>query len=192
MMRLFFLLTPLAFFSMSGCAYHLGRGARSMPGGASEISIPVFKNRSQETGAEVTFTQALQQEFLRSKVARVVDDPKAEVRVEGEIDFIRYIPAQKKTAGDTSAGYLPDGTVIASQYQIVLQVSLRVVRRSDNEKIWEGRFESRDQTYAAPQITLTGVNSVDPLYNLSARRQKLLVIANELMLEAHSRITENF
>lgn len=191
MMRLFFLLIPLAFLTTSGCAYRLGRGTRSMPGGASEISIPVFKNKSQETGAEVTFTQALQQEFLRSKVARVVEDPQAEVRVEGEIDFIRYVPAQKKTAGEPAAGYLPDGTVFASQYQILTQVSLRVVRRSDGEKIWEGRFAG-DQTYAAPQITLTGVNSVDPLYNLSARRQKLDVIANEMMVEAHSRITENF
>jgi hypothetical protein len=181
----------VALISLSSCAYSLGRGARSMPGGYNQISVPIFKNKSQETGVEVAFTQALQQEFLRSKVARVVDDPLAEVRIEGEIVSISYLPDAKKAAGDSSSGFLPKGTVIASQYRILTVVALTVVRRADNEKIWEGRFNG-EGTYVAPQVTLTGVNTVNPLYNLSARRQNLEVMANNMMVEAHSRLTENF
>lgn len=176
-------------FVGSGCAYKMGRGKRSIPGGATQISLPIFKNRSQETGVEVAFTQALQQEFLRSQVARIVDEPMAEARLEGEIVSILYVPESKKTAGDSS--FLPTGTVIASQYRVRTVVDLRVVRRSDGDRLWESRFELED-TYVAPQVTLAGVNSVNPLYNLSARRQNLEIMANRMMLEAHNRLTENF
>lgn len=175
----------------TGCAYHLGAGSRSLPGGYRQMSIPIFKNRSQEVGAEVAFTQALQQEFRRSNVARVVDDPLAEVRIEGEVSAIDYIPESKRTAGSAPGGFLPEGTVIASRYTIQTVVQVSVVRRSDGEKLWAGSFR-REKSYEAPLVTLSGVNTVNPLYNLSARRQTIELLANEMMVEAHSRITENF
>jgi hypothetical protein len=70
-------------------------------------------------------------------------------------------------------------------------VTVKVVRQADGTELWAGSF-SGERTYAAPQVTLAGVNSVDPLYNLSARRQNIDLMANDLMLEAHDRITENF
>lgn len=177
--------------ALVGCAYRLGSGTRSLPGGYSQISVPIFKNKTQETGVEVGFTNALLQEFLRSKAGQVVDEPKAEVRVEGEITSITYTPESPVTR-DTPAGrFLPKGAVLASRYRILTDVSLRVVRRSDSEVVWEGRFRG-ERTYAAPQVHMAGVNSVNPLYNLSARRQNLDVLAQEMMIEAHSRMTENF
>lgn len=187
LLRSFF---PLVFVLVSGCAYTLGRGSRTIPGGAKEISIPMFKNHSQETGIEVSFTQALLNEFLRSKVAKVVDDPRAEDRIEGDIMTVTYV-AESPIASDPKTNSLPTDTVIASQYRVVVDITLRVVRRSDNEKLWEGRFHDED-IYAAPRVTLTGVNTVNPLYNLSARRQKLDTLAGRMMVEAHNRITENF
>lgn len=174
----------------SGCAYKLGHGARTLPGGYRQMSIPMFKNRSQETGIEVAFTDAVQAEFIRSKVARVVEDPLAEVRLEGEIVSVSYSPEAKVESGAQGA-YLPTGTVIASQYHIAAVVEVRLIRRSDGERLWQGRFDGQ-QTYSAPQVTLSGVNSVDPLYNLSARRQNIQLMANDMMVEAHNRITENF
>lgn len=174
---------------LSGCAYTFGRGPRAIPGGYREISVPMFKNRSQETGVEVAFTTALMQEFLRSKVARVVDDPLAEVRIEGEISNIIAMADAKREAD--RANMLPEGTVLATQYRLIATVNMKVIRRSDNELLWQGSFQG-ERTYAAPQVTLSGVNTVNPLYNLSARRQNLEAMANDMMVEAHSRLTENF
>ena len=176
---------------LSGCAYQFGKASRSIPGGYKTISLPVFKNRSYETGMEVVFTNALIQEFTRSQVARVVNDDVSDVRIEGEILSIDYYPTQYQTAGDTSAPYLPKGSVLASQYLIDVKVMIRVLRRSDQAKLWESTFASQ-KSYAAPVVTLPGVNSVNPLYNLSAKRQNLQVVAADIMAEAHSRITENF
>lgn len=178
-------------FSLTGCAYRLGAATRSMPGGYKQISVPIFKNKTQETGIEVAFTNALAQEFQRSRIARVVDNSLSEVAVIGTIDSVQYYPGAKRVAGDSSTPYLPLGTVIASEYRILVQVTVKIVRQADGTELWSGSFGG-ERTYAAPQVTLAGVNSVNPLYNLSARRQNIDVMANDIMVEAHDRITENF
>lgn len=172
---------------LTGCAYRLGAATRSIPGGYRQISVPVFKNKTQETGIEVAFTNALIQEFQRSRIARVVDNSLSEVAVVGQIDAIQYLP------GSSREGVLnlPKGTVIAAEYRIRLGVTVKVVRQADGTELWSGSF-SGERTYVAPQVTLAGVNSVNPLYNLSARRQNIDVMANDIMTEAHDRITENF
>lgn len=179
------------FLFLSGCAYRLGTPTRSIPGGYKQISVPVFKNKTQETGIEMAFTNSLIQEFQRSRVARVVDNSLSEVAVIGEITSVQYLPGAKRTAGDSSALYLPSGTVLASEYRILLNVTVKVVRQADGTELWSGGF-SGERTYQAPLVTLAGVNSVNPLYNLSARRQNIDVMSLDLMAEAHDRITENF
>lgn len=175
---------------LQGCAYRLGQGSRSLPGGYRQISIPVFKNKTQEVGVEVAFTQALQEQFLRSKVAEVVDEGKAEVRVEGAITSITYLP-ENRVEAKGSGTYLPTGTVVATQYRVLTAVEVKAIRRSDGEVLWAGTFNG-ERTYAAPFVTLSGVNSVNPLYNLSARRQNLEAMASDMMVETHGRLTENF
>ena len=186
-----FRITLVLSLFLSGCAYHLGAANRSIPGGYKQISVPVFKNKTQEVGIEVSFTNALIQEFQRSHVARVVDNSLSEVAVIGTIDSIQYLPGAKRLAGDSATPYLPQGTALASEYRILLVVTVRVVRQADGTELWKGTFNG-ERTYRAPQVTLAGVNSVNPLYNLSARRQNIDVMASDLMLEAHDRITENF
>ncbi len=175
----------------TSCAYRMGSGERSIPGGYKQVSVPVFKNKTQETGIEVGFTKSLINEFQRSRIARVVEKPLSEVSVVGSIDSVSYQPGAKRVAGDSASPYLPNGTVIASEYRILLTVTVKVVRQADGIELWSGTFAG-ERTYVAPQVTLAGVNSVNPLYNLSARRQNIEKMANDLMEEAHDRITENF
>ena len=175
----------------TSCAYRMGSGERSIPGGYKQVSVPVFKNKTQETGIEVGFTKSLINEFQRSRIARVVEKPLSEVSVVGSIDSVFYQPGAKRVAGDSASPYLPNGTVIASEYRILLTVTVKVVRQADGIELWSGTFAG-ERTYVAPQVTLAGVNSVNPLYNLSARRQNIEKMANDLMEEAHDRITENF
>lgn len=174
----------------SGCAYRLGQGSRGLPGGYRQIAIPIFKNKTQEVGVEVAFTQALQEQFLRSKAAEIVDDARAEVRVEGTIASISYLP-ESRLAAEQGGSYMPQGTVVAKLYRVLTVVDVAAIRRSDGEVLWRGTFNG-ERTYNAPFVTLSGVNSVNPLYNLSARRQNLESMANDMMIETHGRMTENF
>lgn len=185
------LLALIVAASLSGCAYRIGMSSRSLPGGYKYLSIPLFKNRTQETGVEVGFTNSLIQEFERSQVGKVTNETLSDVKILGVVDSVQYLPGTKSVSGDTAAPYLPQGTVLAKDYRILVTVTVSVVRQADNTQIWTGAF-SGERTYVAPQVTLAGVNSVNPLYNLSARRQNIESVANDMMAEAHDRITENF
>jgi len=185
----FFTFLALVALSSSGCAYRLGASSRTLPGGYKYLSIPVFKNSTQETGAEVGFTNALIKEFERSQVGKVTSESLSDVTVVGTITSIQYLPG----TGDfsNSKNFLPNGTVLANDYRILVSATVRVIRQADKTEIWTGGF-SGERTYVAPKITLAGVNSANPLYNLSARRQNIESVANDMMAEAHDRITENF
>jgi hypothetical protein len=177
----------LEFFALSftGCAYRLGSPDRSLPGGYKQVFIPIFTNRSMEPGIEVDFTNSLIQEFERAKIGRVTDANQAEVLVEGEISSVTYTPSSLSESG------LPTGAVLAAQYQILVSATVTMRRQSDKSVLWTGTF-SGERTYTPPQIKTAGINTANPLYNLSARRQNIATMASEMMLEAHDRITENF
>ena len=177
---------------MSCASYSWGPSARALPGGYKEVAIPIFINQTQEVGIEVYFTNALIQEIMRSGVAKVVDDETSDVKIVGELNNLQYEPSgpiisdpKKKT------NYLPQETVLASAYNTVLTVTLKMIRRGDSKELWTGTFRG-ERSYGAPRVTLSGVNSVNPLYNMSARRINIEAISGDVMAEAYDRLTENF
>jgi len=139
----------------------------------------------------VGFTNALIQEFERSQVGKVTTENLSDVKVVGVVESVQYLPGTSLVSGSSSAPYLPEGTVLAADYRILVTVTVSILRQADHTQIWTGSF-SGERTYVAPQVTLAGVNSVNPLYNLSARRQNIESVANDMMAEAHDRMTENF
>lgn len=184
-------------FATSACAYRLGAPDRSLPGGYKQISIPIFKNLSMEPGIEVSFTNAMIHEFSRSKTARIVDPIFAEAQLLGEILSVRYRPAGENVgkpldpSDPNPAQGLPTGTVLASTYYIVIETKVTLRRRSDGTILHE-KVYVRERPYSAPAVKQAGINTVNPLYNLSARRQNIDLMANDMMAEAHDRLSENF
>jgi TolB-like protein len=177
----------------SGCAYHFGVRGRTLPGGYSSVEVPLFVNLSQEPGMEVAFTNSLIQEFEKNKVAHVVYSSRqgsAPVLVKGEILSIEYkatSPVQKKD----KAPLLPEGAVLATGYRVMVTTRISLFERSTNKLLWSSLFNG-ESSYAAPQVFIARLNSVNPLYNLSSRRRIIESIAQDLMVEAHDRMTENF
>lgn len=176
---------------LTSCAYQIGNSTRNMPGGYRLISIPMFKNNTMETGVETFFTSALSQEFHRSKVGQVVPVDQSELKLIGEISSLTVVPTIKKAAGDSAVQNLPQGAVLNTEYKVVMKVSVRVIKMSDQTEIWAGQFDGA-RNFTGAQVSMAGVNSVNPIYNLSAKRQVISLIANDLMAEAHDRMTENF
>lgn len=158
-----------------------------IPGGYKQLTVPIFKNYTQETGIEVAFTNSLVSELERSRTARVVDAHHAEAQIDGEILSVKY----QAQAGDNASFTLPKGSVLKTTYQIVITSRVTLRRRADQQILWSGEFKG-ERTYTASQVTQFGVNTVNPLYNLSARRQNIDLMANDLMAEAHDRMSESF
>lgn len=170
---------------LNACAYRMGNAGRALPNDYKQVHVPVFKNTTQEPGIELGFTDALIQELERSKIARVTPENIAEGVLVGEVFDVTY------QSGAATTRDLPTGSVLASEFRILVGVRVTLKRKSDLTPVWSQDFRS-ERTYVAPQVTAAGINTVNPLYNLSARRQNIQVMALELMSEAHDRLTENF
>ncbi len=153
--------------------------------GYKQVAIPVFKNLTQEPGLEVGFTNALIQEFERSQIAKVTDLTVAEAIIVGSITDVVY------SSIATTTRDVPTGSVLATEFGITVTTAIQLIRKSDRRVLWSQDFKS-ERSYVAPQVTAAGVNTVNPLYNLSARRQNIQIMAQEMMSEAHDRLTENF
>ena len=178
-------LSALAVCAFSGCAYRAGYGDRQIPGGYRTIAVPVFKNMTHETGAEVYFTNAMIRELERARVGVVTNKEDAQVTLEGSVDSIDYV-------GGSPEKFLSDTAVLNRSVQIIAGTTLRLRRNSDQKVLWESAFR-KELGYASPFIVQTeALTSVNALYNHSARHQNLEVIAADMMVEAHDRLTENF
>lgn len=165
----------------------MGSAERNLPGGYSQVAVPIFKNSSYEPTIEVGFTNSLIQEFERSKIARVTGRSEAQVTLEGVINTVTYTHGGQTTG----VNLLPREAVLTNAYTVTVTATIKVVRASDRKVLWAGDFTG-ERPYVPPQVLMAGINSVNPLYNLSARRQTIELIAQSMMAEAHDRITENF
>jgi len=183
---------------LSGCAYRAGHLERALPGGYDRVSIPTFSNRTSETGAEVAFTNALIREFERSRMAAVVPKNDAQVILEGTVMSVGYAGTQfpaddpdlVSPVTNTKTG-LPQEVIFTKEYRVFVTIHLVARKTSDNSVLWESDV-SGEKRYNAPLIFNSAINEANALYNSSARQQTINRMAEEMMSEAHDRLTENF
>lgn len=183
-----YLIYPL-FLVVCACGYKFGLADRALPGGYTQVAIPVFKNTSSDVGIEIPFTNALIRRFARSQVARVTEKDLSPLVLEGTIEAIDTKPGPAVTSAELKT--LPDGAVLTTEYRLIVAARMILKRRSDEKVIWQGRF-TNEKVYAAPRLGKEVLNSANATYNQSVRMETISQIAEEMMAEAHDRITENF
>ncbi len=188
-MNIVFPALTAAILLTTGCAYHFGLAERSLPGGYSQLSIPVFKNKSAEVGIEPLFTNALIRRFARSQVASLTENDGANVTLEGTI--VKVDTSQGAIQDSHLLPTLPSAAVLVTQYRLMVTAVIVLKRKSDEKILWQGSF-ANEKVYDPPRIGTPVVNSANATYNQSARTQTLSLLAEEMMAEAHDRITENF
>lgn len=189
-------LCVLSMALLSSCAYRWGFTDRKLPGAYDQVAVPIFENRTEEVGVEMDYTNAFVNRMERSKAARIVDKNLAPAVVEGTITNIAIVlgpgvtgtsnPAQNKEIPK-----LPEQAVLTTEYRVVVTVRIQLRRTSDQSILWLSTF-SGEKTYLGPRIGTAIVNSANALYNQSARRDTIKALAEEMMTEAHNRMTENF
>lgn len=187
-LRFFYLAFVLLWLAQSGCAYRWGQSERMIPGGHNSVAVPMFVNKTHETGIEVYFTNALIEELDRSQVF-VTKKDQAEAIIEGVIETVNFVSGAQKSAD--SSNHLPPGSVLNAEYRILVSTRLQIRRIQDQKILWSARF-SGEKSYPAPQVEAATVNSVNSLYNHSAHHQTIKLMAHEMMAEAYQQMTENF
>lgn len=174
---------------LPGCAYRFGLSERALPGGYTQLAIPVFRNETPDVGIEPYFTNALIRRFARSQVATVTDKESSPLLLLGTLTEIETVhgPAITKKKFDQ----LPDQAVLTTEYRLIVRSKIVLKRKSDDKILWEGSFQN-EKVYQPPRLLGAVVNSANATYNHSARMEVLARLADEMMAEAHDRITENF
>jgi Lipopolysaccharide-assembly len=171
---------------VSSCAYRFGPHQRQIPGGHEKIFVKIFENRTQEVGIESDFTSACIQELARSGVATVTTEGNADVVLEAVIHAVSYL-------GKSAVGFetLPRrNSTLISEYQTHVNVVFRLVDKQ-NKELWQGQVVG-ERNYKAPQLKVMGLSTANPIYNQSARRQVMRLIAKDMATEAMADMTENF
>jgi hypothetical protein len=169
----------------TSCAYQLGSRAKSLPGNFKFIHVPYFKNKTLEPNIEIYFTNSMVQELEKSQFVKSVSLNDSEAILLGEITSLEFVATSLDKRG------VPSDREITRQYQINLTSTYSLIRRSDQKKFWSTSITS-SKTYIAPGVTASVLNTVNPLYNLSARRQNIEVIAQQQTSEVFERLSEDF
>jgi hypothetical protein len=171
---------------LTGCGYQWGnRGSEILPGKYREIAVPMFKNKTQEVGSEVYFTNAIIEEIARSPNA-ITSSDKAEIVLEGELSRIEITGE-----GLANVEALPKLVELVSSYKLLVEVHIRVRRKSDQSLLFNQRFTG-ERTYASAQIGDARFNSANPNYNQSALHENLKIISVDLMTKAYNLMTESY
>ena len=185
--------------TINGCGYRFGYASRSLPGGYDQLAIPVFKNNTQIVGIEPYFTNAIREEFDRSKIAKVVTKGVAPVVLNGAIigiQLARGVPTRGNydpDAGTDTSGIarLPKNTALSTELRVIVSADLELVRSSDKKVLWRGSFQN-EVLYSTARIGTGVVNAANANYNDSIFHQKVSELSLVMMEEAHDRVTENF
>ncbi len=176
------------------------------------MAIPVFQNHTPITGVETYFTQALRMEFERSGLALVESKADAQVILEGTINSVGFVGGTPTSSSDvgglqtpnappysvsgnpTSAPFsnpLPAGVTLNKIYTSNVLVTLIARKVSDNKVLWTSTFSS-SRNYNAPLLGTPSLTGANALYNENSRTDTVQKQAQDMMSEAHDRLTEKF
>ncbi len=175
---------------LSGCGYQWGNRNEALPGKYREIAVPIFRNKTQEVGSEVYFTNAMTEEIIRSKNS-ITSQDKALIVLEGEVSRIEVRGEGLANVPSLSRPKLSVDIELVSSYKVLVEVNIRVRRKSDQMVLFSQRFTG-ERTFASAQIGEALYNSANPNYNQSALHENLKIISQDLMTKAYNLMTESY
>ncbi len=83
--------------SIMSCGYRF-EGGGYLKETVKQVAVQVFKNQSTETGADLTFTNALIQEIIEKTDTRVVDEEIADTFIRGSVKSITFDTLSRSTS----------------------------------------------------------------------------------------------
>jgi len=140
-----------------------------MPGNIATLSIPFFKNRIQKPDVETVITSALIEEFVKSEVAKVVEED-AEAVINGVITGYELMPVSFNRND------------VIQEYRVTIRVEVQLVRGSDGKVLWEDKniTDYEDFKVSAADVNATKTAEWDAVKKMARDTSRLI---KERMLE---------
>jgi outer membrane lipopolysaccharide assembly protein LptE/RlpB len=120
--------------AVSGCGYRLSAQG-TLPGNIQSLNVQMIVNRSAETGAEISLTNALISELNRRRTGLVVDAGAAEATLSGAIESITWDTVSRK------------GLSTAAERRVYATASLVLVAAADGGTLWKRSRLRAEQAY---------------------------------------------
>ncbi len=121
---------------LAACGYRLA-GTGTVPDTARTISIRPFHNHTRESGLEVKLHRALEDEFRRRGVLRVVTDEEGDLVLSGDIRRFTSVPIAFSATDE------------AVQYQGIIAVGMRLIERASGRVLHETKLLQETQDFGA-------------------------------------------
>jgi hypothetical protein len=147
--------------TLAACGYGFRDRGASAPPGVSTIAIPVFGNKTNESGIGMILTRDAQYEFTRSKALRLVEKEHADAVLSGTVESIKEMTLShtaRYSAGERlviiklkSVLMRRDGRVLWSD-TLMDREAYRVVSSSDSNVDLEVKSATEANRMAAIRI----------------------------------------
>jgi outer membrane lipopolysaccharide assembly protein LptE/RlpB len=148
----------LAFLCGGGCGYHLqGRGTPEYPE-IRAVAIPVFGNRTVQTGIESEVTRALVEKFSSSGRIGLASRKAADALVLGTV----------KSFATTSVT-VTSGTQVTTGYRAALTVEVAFQRAGDGKTLWKEEITEWRNYAVVSDLAATENNKREAVRRISER-----------------------
>ena len=155
----------------SGCGYHFIGENSEVLSGINTIAIPYFENKTYQSGLERQVTEALVDEFVKSRAVAIVSEGNADAVIRGVVEeFREYVSAFDENDN-------------ALEYGSFLSLSVTLERRDTGEVLWRNKNLTHFEDYTVSSaIAATEEN----------KEQAILLSSRELAIRIHDSIIEGF
>lgn len=90
---------------LAGCGYQVRGRETNLPPGIHSVAIPIFANRTEQTGIETDVTQALVAKFISTKQLSVTTQNSADALLSGTVISFSTAPVTVTTSTQVSTEY---------------------------------------------------------------------------------------
>lgn len=156
----------------AGCGYRFTAGGAPLPDGVRTVHVPVFVNRTSETGVEAVFTELLRQRCMR---AGVLGGEGSDARIEGEVRGVYGAPTILDIKGQLAS------------YRMYGTATLRLVKGGQVLR----QIDISGQEDYLPRVDVGGGRAVegDPLLTDAQRTAAVRRLAEALMRDGYEQLT---
>lgn len=147
-----------ASLTAGGCGYHLqGKGTPSDPG-IQAVAIPIFGNRTSQTGIESEVTRALVEKITSSQRIAVRSQNTADAILIGNVkSFV------------TSSVAVTSGTQFTTGYRVALTVEVSFQRKEDGKLFWKEDLTEWRNYLVVTDLAATENNKREAIRKISER-----------------------
>jgi outer membrane lipopolysaccharide assembly protein LptE/RlpB len=165
------ILLLLFILGLSGCGYHFIGQESEVLSGINAIAVPYFSNKSYEARLESYLTEALVDEFVKSRMVAIVDEGDADAVIRGKIEnFKEYVISFDKNDE-------------ALEYRALALLEVTLERRDTGEVLWRNKELFHFEDYrVSHEIAGTEANKEQAIKRISA----------EIAVRIHDSIIEGF